>query len=125
MMNLLLTASEQQGMDTVTMISQYGVLILMLVLGYFVLIRPSKKREKEQQEMRKHLQVGDEVITSGGIIGRVVSQKDDTVLIETGSDRSKIRIARWAIQTNTTAMEAAEQQRAQQEEQKKLEGKKK
>ena len=52
--------------------------------------------------MRSALEVGDEITTAGGIIGRVVSLKDDTLVIETGSDRSKIRIARWAVQTNNT-----------------------
>ena len=52
--------------------------------------------------MRNNVQVGDEITTSGGIIGRVVSLREDTVVIETGSDRSKIRIKRWAIQSNET-----------------------
>ena len=69
---------------------------------YFILIRPQRKRDKEMQKMRNSLQVGDEVTTSGGIIGRVVSLREDTVVIETGSDRSKIRIKRWAIQSNET-----------------------
>ena len=69
---------------------------------YFILIRPQRKRDKEMQKMRNNLQVGDEVTTSGGIIGRVVSLREDTVVIETGSDRSKIRIKRWAIQSNET-----------------------
>ena len=55
------------------------------------------------QEHKIHLEVGDEVITRGGIIGRVVNLKDDYVMIETGSDRTKMRIARWAIDINTTA----------------------
>ena len=52
--------------------------------------------------MRAKLEVGDEIVTAGGIIGRVVSVKEDTIIIETGSDRSKIRIARWAVQQNKT-----------------------
>ena len=52
--------------------------------------------------MRNNLQVGDEVTTSGGIVGRVVSLREDTVVVETGSDRSKIRVKRWAIQSNET-----------------------
>ena len=51
------------------------------------------------------LQIADEIMTSGGIIGRIVSMKEDTLVIETGSDRSKIRIARWAVAQNLTAME--------------------
>ena len=77
-------------------------LVLIFVVFYFLLIRPQRKRDKEIQKMRSSLEVGDEVITSGGIIGRVVSLREDTLVIETGSDRSKIRIQRWAVQSNNT-----------------------
>ena len=72
-----------------------------------MLLRPQTKREKEIQTMRNNLEVGDEVVTSGGIIGTVVSLRDDSILIETGSDRNKVRIARWAVQINNTAKAAA------------------
>lgn len=84
------------------MLVQLLPILLIVVVMYFLLIRPQKKREKEVQKMRNSLQVGDEVTTSGGIIGRVVSLREDTVVIETGSDRSKIRVKRWAIQSNET-----------------------
>ena len=84
------------------MLIQLLPLVLIFVVFYFLLIRPQKKRDKEIQKMRSALEVGDEITTAGGIIGRVVSLKDDTLVIETGSDRSKIRIARWAVQTNNT-----------------------
>lgn len=77
-------------------------LMIVIVFGvmYFILIRPQKKRDKEVAEMRNSLQVGDEVITVGGIIGRVVVIKEDNLVIETGNDRSKIRIKRYAVQSN-------------------------
>lgn len=81
---------------------QFLPLLLVIVAMYFILIRPQRKREKESQKMRNNLQVGDEVTTSGGIVGRVVSLREDTVVVETGSDRSKIRVKRWAIQSNET-----------------------
>ena len=81
---------------------------ILFVVGYFLLIRPHKKREKEVQAMRSGIQVGDEVLTSGGIIGRVVSIKEDSVVIESGPDRSKMRIMRWAIQQNNTIHETEE-----------------
>lgn len=84
------------------MLIQFAPLVLIFVVFYFLLIRPQKKREKETQNMRNSLQVGDEIVTAGGIIGRVVSIKEDNVVIETGSDRSKVRIKRWAIQSNET-----------------------
>mgnify|MGYP005793116343 CR=1 FL=1 len=76
--------------------------VLLIVVCYFVLIRPQRKRDKETQRMRNNLQVGDEIVTVGGVVGLVVSIKEDTVVVETGGDRSKIRIKRWAIQENLT-----------------------
>ena len=88
--------------------AQYGFLIVMigmLVLMYFITIRPQQKRQKEEQKMRNNLRVGDELTTIGGIKGRVVSIKDETVTIETGADRSKIQFEKWAIQTVHTKHE--------------------
>ncbi len=107
--NLLDTAASgadqaAQG-GTVGMITSLLPLILIFVVFYFILIRPQKKREKETAKMRSNLEIGDEVITIGGIVGIVVSLKEDTVVIETGSDRSKIRFLRSAIQQNNTPHE--------------------
>ena len=78
----------------------YSFILLgvMLVMMYFMVIRPQRTREKQQTEMRNSIEVGDGVTTIGGIVGRVVSVKDDTILIETGSDRVKIRLMKWAVQ---------------------------
>ncbi len=78
-------------------------LVLMVLIFYFLIIRPEKKRAKETESMLNNLQVADEVITNGGIIGRVISVQKDTVLIETGSDRTKIRVVKSAIAQNKTA----------------------
>jgi preprotein translocase subunit YajC len=96
-------AGTQPGqMDMMSLLVQFLPLVGIFVLFYFMLIRPQRKREKATQEMRSKVEVGDEIVTAGGIIGRVVSIREDTIIIETGSDRSKIRIARWAIQANNT-----------------------
>lgn len=95
-------AAEAQGGSMWVMLIQLLPIVLIFVVMYFLLIRPQKKKEKQAQEMRNNLQVGDEVITAGGIIGRVVSVREDTVVIETGGDRSKVRIKRWAIQSVET-----------------------
>ena len=79
-----------------------GMLVLMFGLMYFIIIRPQKKKEKEDKKMRENLQIGDEVITIGGIYGRVVSLKDDSFVIESKSDHSKLTFARWALQQNLT-----------------------
>ena len=71
------------------------VLMLLLFVGmYFVLIRPSAKRKKEEDSMRNSLAIGDEITTIGGIVGKIVSIKDnnENFIIETGSDRNKIKI---------------------------------
>lgn len=77
-------------------------LVAMIAIFYFLIMRPEKKRTKKMNEMLDNLQVADEVITTGGIIGRVVSVKEDTVLIETGNDRTKIRILKSSISKNNT-----------------------
>jgi preprotein translocase subunit YajC len=84
------------------MIAMFAVVI---VVFYFLLIRPQRKKDKQTQKMRSSIQVGDEVTTVGGIMGRIVSIKDDTIIIETGADRSKIRIKKWAIQSCDTIHE--------------------
>ena len=61
------------------------------------MIRPQKKQEKETNDMRNNLKVGDEITTIGGIIGKIVSIKEETVMIETGHDRMKIRILKSAV----------------------------
>ena len=115
-LNYLTAAAETTGTGTeapeltgfAAFFSQYGFLIIMigmLVLMYFVTIRPQQKRQKEEQKMRNNLRVGDELTTIGGIKGRVVSIKDETVTIETGADRSKIQFEKWAIQTVHTKHE--------------------
>ena len=77
-------------------------LILMVVVMYFLIIRPQKKKEKAEKAMRENLMVGDEIITIGGIHGRVISLKEDTIVIESKSDHSKLTISRWAMQQNLT-----------------------
>ncbi len=83
-------------------------LALMLVVFYFFLIRPEKKRAKKMKEMLDNLQVADEVVTTGGIIGRVLKVTEDTVLLETGSDRTRIRILRSSIAENRTVHDEVE-----------------
>lgn len=70
---------------------------LLLVVFYFIGIRPQKKKEKEDNAMRNNLTVGDEITTIGGIIGKVVSIKEETCVIETAHERTKIRILKTAI----------------------------
>ena len=78
------------------------VITLVMLVGfglffYFFMIRPQKTQEKEINDMRNNLSVGDEITTIGGIIGKVISIRDETVLIETSHDRTKIRLLKSAI----------------------------
>jgi len=72
-------------------------LILLIFIMYFLLIRPQKKREKATNQMRNTLQVGDEIITIGGVCGKIVKVKDETLIIQVGAEKIKFEIMRWAV----------------------------
>lgn len=95
-------ATMPQAGDYLTIIIQYSPIVLLIILFYFMLIRPQKKRDKAEKEMRNSITVGDEISTIGGVIGRIVSIKDDTFVIETSGDRSKLKMYRWAIRGKET-----------------------
>lgn len=75
------------------------ILQLALIIGIFwlIIIRPQQKRDKETQKMRTNVSEGDEIVTIGGIYGKVISQKEDILTIEVGADKVKLKIARWAV----------------------------
>ena len=77
------------------------VILMVALVGimYFMMIRPQKKKQKEEQAMRDNVQVGDEITTIGGVIGEIVSIKDETITIETSRDRTKIRFLRSAVRS--------------------------
>ena len=89
-------------------------LILMFVIFWFILIRPENKRKKEAEAMRSAVKVGDDIITIGGICGKVVSVKDERLVIETSADQVRLEIQKWAVSSNETAAAAkkAAQQKA-------------
>ena len=91
-------------MDVTMIIMMVGLLVVM----YFFMIRPQKKQEKEQNAMRNNLAVGDEITTIGGIIGKVVSIKEETCVIETTHERTKIRILKSAVSRVDVKAEDAE-----------------
>jgi preprotein translocase subunit YajC len=69
----------------------------LLVIIYFFAIRPQKKKEKEIKEMRSGLRVGDEVVTIGGIYGKIVKAKEDVLTLESGSAKTRLEVTRWAV----------------------------
>lgn len=81
------------------------MMVVLMAVMYFLMIRPQKKRQKEEQEMRSSLEIGDEIITIGGIVGKVVTIRENDIMIVTGPDRTKMNIQRWAINTNVTKTE--------------------
>ena len=92
------------ALDKMPALSDYGAIIaqflpfvVLIVVFYFFLIRPQRKRDKQERDMRNSIEIGDEISTIGGFIGRVVSIKDDVLVIESSSDRTKFKIYRWAI----------------------------
>ena len=84
-------------------------IILVVFIGamYFLLIRPQKKKEKEVQNMRNSIQVGDEIITIGGIRGKVVKTKDDSIVIQVGADKVKFEMMRWSVSSVEKSSKAA------------------
>ena len=117
-MNELLTfamvgAAGAEGAEGAQSGSMSMILMMVALFAamYFFTIRPQKKQQKMEQEIRENTQIGDEITTIGGICGKVVSVKDDTIVIETGSDRVKIKFKKYAIQTNHTANEKVQAER--------------
>lgn len=85
-------------MDFVTII----MLVVMIAVFYFLMIRPENKRKKAIMEMRSSLKVGDEITTIGGITGTICALKENTLVIETGADRVRLEITKWAVSTKGT-----------------------
>ncbi|MBR6529765.1 MAG: preprotein translocase subunit YajC [Firmicutes bacterium] len=77
-------------------------LIVLFVAMYFLMIRPQKKKDKQIADMRNSLQVGDEIVTIGGICGKIVKTKDESIIIAVGADKVKFEMKRWAVSTVET-----------------------
>lgn len=76
---------------------QIVMLVALFAIMYFMLIRPQQKKDKEVKQMRDSLKVGDQILTIGGIYGKIVRIKEDRVTIQVGADRTKLEIAKWAV----------------------------
>ena len=84
-------------------VMQILMLVLLFAVMYFLMIRPQKKKDKQIQDMRKSLQVGDEIITIGGICGKIVKTKEESFIIQVGADKVKFEMMRWAVSSVTKA----------------------
>jgi len=89
-----------QGMSTIVM------LVLMFALMYFLMIRPEKKRKQKAEEMRNSLKKGDIITSIGGIVGKIVTVKENTIIIETSDDRVRMELTKWAV--SSTGVQAGE-----------------
>ena len=89
----------EQAAATTNPIMTVIIFAAMIAILYFFMIRPQRKEEKKQNEMRNNLEVGDEITTIGGIIGKIISIKDETLVLETTGERTKIRIFKSAVRT--------------------------
>ena len=112
MVNFLTTPTDGGGMPSIIMI------VAMIAVFYFLMIRPENKRKKEAEQMRSAVKTGDQITTIGGIIGTVVSVKDEKFVMETGADQVRIELAKWAISTNETAAAAAKAEAKKRQEEK-------
>ena len=102
-MNLILTAAAGTGGS----MSMILMLVAMFAIFYFLIIRPENKKKKKTEEMRSSLSLGDGITTIGGITGKIVQITEDTITFETGEDRVRLQVKKWAIST-TDKIEAAE-----------------
>lgn len=84
------------------------MLVLMFVMLYFFMIRPENKRKKEAQQLRDSLTVGDEITTIGGIMGTICTVKEATIVFETGADRVRLEVAKWAVSSKNVVPAATE-----------------
>ncbi len=87
--------------DLIAMLFTFGPLFLMFVIMYFMMIKPQKKRDQAVADMRSKLEVGNNITTIGGVMGRIVAIRDDQITVETGADRVKLHFTRWSIQSVT------------------------
>ncbi|NLO83749.1 MAG: preprotein translocase subunit YajC [Clostridiales bacterium] len=89
----------QDANTTAALLSTLFPFILLIVVFYFMIIRPQRKREKQTKEMLASLKVGDNITTIGGICGKIVRIRDDILTIEVGTDKVKLVIERWAVRS--------------------------
>ncbi len=108
----LTQAETTQVSGGAAMTSMLITFVPVILIFYFFIIRPQKKRDKEEQKMRESIAIGDEIVTIGGIIGIVVRQAEDNLVIETGGNRSKLRIQKNAVRENITAKERLQAEKA-------------
>ena len=97
----------QSGLTSIIM------LVAMVAIFYFFIMRPQKKKQKEEEKMRNNLQIGDEIVTIGGIHGKIKKIKDDNITIVSSTEKTAIEISRWAIKDVTMYVEDSKEGKKQ------------
>jgi preprotein translocase subunit YajC len=95
----LFLAAEGDAAGLGGLLGTLPIIIIFILFAYFMLYRPQKKQERMVNEMRSSLRVGDEIATTGGVLGKIVQIKDEFIIIETGKDKTKIQIAKWGVRS--------------------------
>ena len=101
-------AAGGEVVQEASFMERYGTIVIIVVMVaffYLFLIRPESKKKKKAAEMRSSITAGDTITTIGGIIGKVVEIKDDTITFETGEDRVRMQVTKWAVSTVGKATE--------------------
>lgn len=93
------SGTQAQGNNVWQMVLTIGIWVVVIAAAYFLFIRPQRKKQKQEEELRNSIEIGDDVTTIGGIVGRVIAvrEDDDTIIVETGSDKTRMRFKKWAI----------------------------
>ena len=104
----LLRGGQSKHLEGITLQSII-LIVLMFAMLYFFMIRPENKRKKEADNLRSSLTVGDNVLTIGGITGTICAVKESTIVIESGADRVRLELTKWAVSTRNPAGKPAEQ----------------
>ncbi|MFB0918821.1 MAG: preprotein translocase subunit YajC [Clostridiaceae bacterium] len=98
-MNHLLgnTLTLVAGNDLLTMLTSLLPMVVLLAISYFLLIRPEKKRKLQYQAMMADLKVNDEILTKGGVVGKIIKMDEKMIIVESGPDRVRLRMVRDAV----------------------------
>ena len=99
---MYILAADAVDPGGVSMLPSLIMIVVMVAVFYFLLIRPENKRKKQAEEMRSSLKVGDDITTIGGITGTICAVKEKTLVLETGADRVRIELAKWAVSSKGT-----------------------
>ena len=93
---------EEPGFFAQLLGSPILLIVVFIAIFYFLILRPQKKKEKAERQLRNSIAPGDEIVTIGGFVGRVLTVREDNITFETGADRTKMTVKKWAIHTRTS-----------------------